>query len=274
MVHLQDARKWVCNPDGVLSNAATDSIDRYLTLIHQTKGVQSVVVAVKRLEGGDTYEFGMALAKKYGIGQKEQNSGLIILLSTEDREYRILTGEGIEGALPDAICKRILNRYMLPHLKAAEWDDAMLQTVKAAVGYLENDEGLLPEDEESDGNDLPALISLVSFTLILLYSLFLAQYRRCPSCGKRRLRATTRTYLYRNGDWEYYRIVYVCSHCRYSETKVERRPRDRGNNGSGGIYIGGGLGSGMGSGHWGGGGFGGGSFGGGSFGGGGAGGHF
>ena len=85
MVHLQDARRYVCNPDGVLSQAAVDSMDLRLFQLEQTKGVQSVVVVVKRVENGDCYEFGMNLARKYGVGSKKQNTGLVFVLSNPDR---------------------------------------------------------------------------------------------------------------------------------------------------------------------------------------------
>lgn len=72
MVHLQDARRYVCDPDGLLSVAARDSADRMLARLEQTKGIESVVVIVKRLEGGDCYEFGMQLARQYGVGSKSR----------------------------------------------------------------------------------------------------------------------------------------------------------------------------------------------------------
>ena len=117
MVHLQDAHKWVCNPDGILSPAIVDSVDNIINHLNQEKGIEAVVVVVKRVEGGDCYTFGMDLSRKYGIGSKNYNTGLIVILSTEDRAYQILTGTGLEGTLPDAICKRIEIRKMIPKMK-------------------------------------------------------------------------------------------------------------------------------------------------------------
>ena len=131
MVHLQDAQKWVCNPDGILSTEVVDSVDLIISRLEQEKDIQAVVVVVRRTRDNDCYSFCMALAKKYGIGGKNTNRGLIMMVSTEDREYRILTGTGLEGTLPDAICKRVELRIMVPHMKVANWDGAILGGMKA-----------------------------------------------------------------------------------------------------------------------------------------------
>ena len=53
MVHLKDARRYVCNPDGVLSQAAVDSTDLLLQALEKEKGVETVVVVVEEEEESD-----------------------------------------------------------------------------------------------------------------------------------------------------------------------------------------------------------------------------
>lgn len=278
MVHLQDARRYVCNPDGVLEQADVDSIDRNLYRLEQTKGVQSVVVVVRRLENGDPYTFGMEIARKQGVGSKRQNSGLIVILSTEDRKYQILTGTGLEGALPDAICKRIENRYMLPYLKKSDWGGAMRSGIEAICGYVEKDPELTAElQEEEDGGGGLAMMLMLFFIFLFVVVIRSSRYTRCPNCGRKSYRRISSHYLFTRMGWDYYNVTYSCRRCGYSTTKRERSRHDD-DDGSG-IVAGAALGSmlagrrGLGGGSFGGG-FGGGSFGGGSFGGGGAGGSF
>ena len=137
--YLQDKTQYVSNPDGFLSQEAVDSLNFWLGNMEAAHGVQTVLAVVEHIKGGDTYDFCMALGRKYGIGSKKQNSGLIILLSTGDRAYTILTGRGLEGTLPDAICKRIENHQMLPALREGDWDTAMLNTVRAITHYVDGD---------------------------------------------------------------------------------------------------------------------------------------
>ena len=274
MVHLQDARRYVCNPDGVLSASAVDSIDAILYRLEQTKGVETIVVVVKQVADGDCYTLGMNLARKYGVGNKEQNSGLIVILSTEDRRYYILTGTGMEGTLPDAICKRIETRVMVPRLKEGDWDGAMTEGIKAINSYIEGDESLKAMEKDDDLDvGISGLILLVAFIFLFAFLLTYANMSHCPKCGKRAYRGTAEKYLYTRDGWDYFQVVTACYKCGYSTSKIVRRRHEDDDDG---LLTGAVLGSmmGRGSSGWSGGGFGGGSFGGGSFGGGGAGGGF
>ncbi len=281
MVHLADARRYVCNPDGLLSAAAVDSTDALLARLERTKGIESVVVVVRRIEGGDPYEFGMALGRKYGVGSRKQNTGLIVVISTEDRRYHILTGRGLEGTLPDAICKRVENRVMVPYLRSDDWDAAVLESVKALCGYIDGDPELRADkrDDSDDGKALGAAIALA--VVIAVFAFVYTRrgrggMRRCPRCGKSTLHAT-HARMVRCPDGRTVRqVTWQCDHCHY----IEIRDEDDNDRFNGGaflppiLFLGGLRGSGFG--HYGGGsgGFSGGSFGGGSFGGGGAGGNF
>ncbi len=273
MVHLKDARRYVCNPDGVLSQAAVDSTDMLLQALEKEKGVQTVVVVVKQLEGDDPYEFGMELARKYGIGSKQQNSGLIIILATEDRSYQILTGAGLEGTLPDAVCNRIERRVMVPLLKKEEWDKAIVATVKSLDSYIRGDESLHAALDEDDSEDELAgiLLSMVfgGIFLFIVVMLVASGQTRCPQCKKAHLKVVKRQRV-RMGNSPHWciRSTLRCPRCGYEKNEY----KDENDGLSGGvppIILGGGR-----SGFSGGGSFGGGSFGGGFFGGGGSGGRF
>ena len=140
--YLQDARRYVRNPEGILSAAAVDSIDRLLFALERDKGVQTVVMVLDRLEGNDPYEFAMSVARKYGVGSKQKRTGLVIVLATGDRSYQFLTGNGLEGTLPDGAIQRIEDRIFVPRLKRQDWDGAMVSAVAAIDGICRGDESL------------------------------------------------------------------------------------------------------------------------------------
>lgn len=288
MVHLQDKTKYACNPDGVLSDAAIAHIDSTLSWLEANKGIQTILVVVRKMENEDSFSFALELAQLHKPGHKEKNTGLVILLSTEDRQYTILTGRGLEGTLPDAICKRIENRYMLPHLKEGNWDDAMIATVEAIKKYTEGDKelhGFTNTPAEGDNDGLMPMILVLFIGGILVAAGYYAkrQRKRCPKCGKYDFNMINETYIgtvVRNGArYKHYRRCYVCKNCNHTVFKDDYdRDEDDFIGRSGGPIIfgfGRGFGRGFGGGSsWGSGGFSGGSFGGGSFGGGGASGRF
>ena len=126
MVHLQDRTRYVSNPDNILSPSAVATMDSILYALEEKTGIQTLVVAVTGIEGGDCFDFAYRLGKEMGVGQKERDNGLVILLSTDERCIQFATGYGLEGVLPDAICKRIQSRYMVKHLGKEELIQSIL----------------------------------------------------------------------------------------------------------------------------------------------------
>ena len=123
-VHLQDKTRYVCNPAGILSVSACGEIDRMLYALEQQTGIETVVAVVPSIGNEDCFEFSHQLLNEWGVGKKDKNNGLVILLVTDQRCIQFYTGYGLEGDLPDAICKRIQTRDMIPYLKDGNWDAA------------------------------------------------------------------------------------------------------------------------------------------------------
>ena len=277
MVYLQDRTKHVVNPDGILSPQTVQQMDSLLYRLEAGKGVQSVVAVVERIEGGDCYDFAITLGNKYGVGN-QANTGLIILLSTGDRCYQILTGEGLEGTLPDAICRRIENRKMVPYLKTGDWNQAMLQTVVAVCGVIEGDESLsnpgLGKDQESGEGSYLFWLALCTVIIAMCVSWHTNRKRNtCPKCGAYPLkRYNSQVEVDRVNGIEHHKEYLRCPKCGYTVCHSHDEPFDNGTGFGGFPPVAGPFHRGFGGGF--GGGFTGGSFGGGSFGGGGSGGRF
>ena len=68
MVHLQDARRYVSNPDGILSETTAYAIDTTLYALEHETGIQTLVVAVGQIEGGDCFDFAYRLGRENGVG--------------------------------------------------------------------------------------------------------------------------------------------------------------------------------------------------------------
>ena len=269
MVHLQDRTRYVSNPDNILSPSAVATMDSILYALEQKTGIQTLVVAVTGIEGGDCFDFAYRLGKEMGVGQKERDNGLVILLSTDERCVQFATGYGLEGVLPDAICKRIQSRYMVEHLGKNDWNTGMVEGIRAVNGYLDGS----MENTGGEEDDTAILFLAFIFGCIIIICLIVAIFgNRCPKCKKRHaLQRVSSQEISRKHGVITSEITYLCKYCGHRVTMKEeshdtnyRGPRS----GGGTIFMGGG------SFGRGGGGFSGGSFGGGSFGGGGAGSRF
>ena len=88
--------------------------------------------------------------RKRAWDKRTCDNGLVILLSTDERCAQFATGYGLEGILPDAICKRIQNRYMLPYFKDNNWNAGMVAGIRAVNGYLDGSMENIGNDESED----------------------------------------------------------------------------------------------------------------------------
>ena len=263
MVHLADRTRYVSNPDGILSVSSVATIDSLLFALEENTGIQVLVAVLGNIAGGDCFDFAYRLGEENGVGQKESDNGLVVLLSTGERCVQFVTGYGLEGVMPDAICKRIQQQYMVEYFSNGDWDAGMLSGMRVVCGVL--DGTMEPPAKEED---LFPLIFFGAFVLIgVLLIVFAVWYaNRCPKCGKRNIQRIDSHTTKGVDGYTVLETTYVCKDCGHTFKRRNNTLNTNGRGPRGGVVIGGG-------GFSRGGGFGG-SFGGGSFGGGGAGSRF
>ena len=272
-VRLSDARQYVTDPTAILSTAARDSINAILGRLEKSTGIETAVVMLPSIGDEDIFEFGHELFRKWGIGKKKSDNGLLILFVMDQKKVRFTTGYGIEGTMTDAMSKRIQTTLMIPRFKKGNWDGGMVNGVRAVAKTLD---GSMQAEEDSGEDDISTimitLLAIVVTMLIFIYAM--GSLQRCPKCKKRSaLRKVKEQHLVvkdQNGRIvrRILRTTYICKYCGNTVTK-DSDENDNGNAMATGAILGSMLGSGNRGGSGFGGGFGG-SLGGGSTGGGGA----
>ncbi len=150
-----------------------------VSLFEQTKA-QAVVVTVPSMDGMDLESFSYTLAESWGIGDEEDDSGVLLLLALEERESRIEVGYGLEGALTDLRTGQIQDKYMLPYYRDGDYSTGMLEGYKAVLSLVYDEYGIevgdeLPSAEEvvEEDNDIGNLFTafipfLVIFGIIAI----------------------------------------------------------------------------------------------------------
>lgn len=269
-VRLTDVRRYVTDPSSILSPAATDTIDAILGRLEKSTGIETAVVMLPSISENDIFDFSTSLFRKWGIGKKKSNNGLLILFVMDQHKVRFATGYGIEGTMTDAMSKRIQMQYMVPAFKRSDWNKGMVDGVRATAKVL--DGSMEPEAADSDTDTSDLLFSIGIIVGVILLAMFVSSIKqRCPKCRKRSAMKQMGVEVLRvsTGKGRRKRIrrtTYVCQYCGHIMTKDEDIDDNSGSAAAGGAILGSMLGSGGG----GGGGSFGGSFGGGSTGGGGS----
>ena len=111
--------------------------------ILQKTGAAVVVATVAEL--GPTEEISLyvnGLFKAWGIGKKGEDRGVLIFLAVKERQIRIETGYGVEGILTDGIIGEILDKYVVPQLKAGETGKALYNAMLACGAHIAKDKGV------------------------------------------------------------------------------------------------------------------------------------
>lgn len=269
-VRLTDVRRYVSDPTSILSPAATDTINAILGRLEKSTGIETAVVMLPSIGENDIFDFSTSLFRKWGIGKKKSDNGLLILFVMDQHKVRFATGYGIEGTMTDAMSKRIQTQYMVPAFKRSDWNKGMVEGIRATAKVL--DGSMEPEAADSDTETSDLLFSIGIIIGVILLAMFVSSIKqRCPKCRKRSAMKQMGVEVLRvsTGKGRRKRIrrtTYVCQYCGHIMTKDEDIDDNSGSAAAGGAILGSMLGS---SGGGGGGSFGG-SFGGGSTGGGGS----
>ena len=224
-VHLKDARQYVTDPSAILSTAARDSINLMLGQLEKGSGIEVAVVMLPSIGNDDIFDFAHNLFRKWGIGKKKENNGLLVLFVMDQHKVRFTTGYGLEGTLTDALSKRIQMNEMVPAFKEGKWDEGMVKGVRATVAILKGEVaadqyGANGNDEELTTFDVIA-ISMV-FIIIILVIVLACRNKKCPKCKKHAMKTvSTQRLKIALGHGRVKRIIrttYVCQNCGHQIT--------------------------------------------------------
>jgi uncharacterized protein len=100
---------------------------------------QLVVVTLRSLRGQTIEQYGVALGRHWKVGQKDKNNGVLLIVAPTDRKVRIEVGYGLEGVLPDAVAKYIIEHTILPHFRASDMAGGVARGVDDLIQVLTGD---------------------------------------------------------------------------------------------------------------------------------------
>ena len=123
----------------VISADARRTIEPKLVDLETKSGIQLVVATVNSLEGQEIEPYANALFRKWQLGEKTKNNGVLLLIAPKERRVRIEVGYGLEGTLTDALSKVIIVNAITPRFKAGDFSDGILRGVDDIITVLTTD---------------------------------------------------------------------------------------------------------------------------------------
>lgn len=171
----------------ILTQEQHDALEQRLVAFNDSTSNQIVVVITPTLYGDEIKAVGQRIGQSWGIGQKDLNNGLLIIIKTKtseepDGDVAICTGYGMEGAFPDVFCGKIIDDKMIPSLIEGDYyaaiDKALDVIFPVAVGEYSYE--MYKEDNEMS-DTIAGIFTFLFFGGI--FWLFYRSYKRHKKNG-------------------------------------------------------------------------------------------
>ncbi|CAN5188655.1 hypothetical protein BH10PSE9_BH10PSE9_13830 [soil metagenome] len=129
----------VVDEANILPAATRSALDAKLAALEAATTDQFVVVMLASLQGYEIADFGYQLGRAWGIGQKDKNNGVLLIVAPKERDVRIEVGYGLEGDLTDAVTKLIIENSILPKFRAGDMAAGIAAGVDDIIRVLTGD---------------------------------------------------------------------------------------------------------------------------------------
>jgi len=135
-VSYPSASGYVVDQSGIIDSTAQGRIEGWILELKQKTSAEVAVVTVDSTGPLSIEEYAVNLFKRFGIGQKGKDNGVLLLVAYKDRHMRIEVGYGLEGAITDAYSGRIINTIMAPEFKQGNFSDGIEKGAAAIVSLI------------------------------------------------------------------------------------------------------------------------------------------
>lgn len=158
----------------VLSAQEKEALERKLVVFNDSTSTQVAVITINSLNGYSIEEIAHKFLRDWGVGQKTKNNGVVILAAIQDRKINIQTGLGMEGVLPDLVCKRIINKDIIPAFKRQQYYEGFDAATSSIIKISKNE---YTNDKTGSEGDAAGIVIFI-FIIVILFFVIIAIVRK------------------------------------------------------------------------------------------------
>ena len=136
---------------GTLSASQIQTLDSQLRAFERAKGSQIAVLMLPTTQPETIEEYSIRVAEAWKIGRARVDDGVILLVAKDDRKLRIEVGRGLEGAVPDALAKRIVSEVITPHFRSGDFFGGIAAGTDALMKLIEGESLPVPQPRPGGG---------------------------------------------------------------------------------------------------------------------------
>lgn len=130
-----------------------------LKSLESEKGSQLAILIIPTTDGETIEQFSLRVVEKWKLGRSKVDDGILILVAKDDRKMRIEVGYGLEGSLPDAICKRIITEQMRPSFKSGNYYEGLESATESIIKIINGEP--LPEPKKNTRQNQKSLTDIL-----------------------------------------------------------------------------------------------------------------
>lgn len=172
----------------VLSAQTAQQLENSLKVFEDSTTNQIAVLIVPSLAGESVEDYALKVAEAWKLGTANNDNGVLLLISINDRKMRIEVGEGLEGPLPDALCSRIIRNEIAPAFRRQDYDagiTAGVNSIMLAIKGEYNSENTSGGDNSIDTMSTKdkVIIGLFIFGILSVFTFFALFTPGCAGWG-------------------------------------------------------------------------------------------
>ncbi|WGQ12290.1 TPM domain-containing protein [Pedobacter gandavensis] len=163
--------KLVNDYTGTLTPAQLQQLEQKLVAFDDSTSTQIAIAIVKSVGDYDIGEYALELGRKWGVGGKGKDNGIMIVAALGDRKISIQTGYGVEGVLPDLYVRRIIDNDIKPYFKTGDYFGGLQSGTDAIISYTKgeykNDKPKAGKGEGGAGGIIVIIIIVIVVIIVL-----------------------------------------------------------------------------------------------------------
>ncbi|MGB3005476.1 MAG: TPM domain-containing protein [Chitinophagaceae bacterium] len=152
---------------GTLTPQQIEELERKLVMYDDSTSNQITTVIIPTTGDYGVDEVALQILRQWGVGNKDINNGIVLLVAKNDRKIRIEVGYGLEGVIPDVTAKSIIENEITPNFKAGNYyrglDEGVDAIIKAAEGEYK-----APANYRSKKSKGPSIFTMLLIVIILI----------------------------------------------------------------------------------------------------------
>ncbi len=158
---------------GLLDSSEQSTLNQWLREIRTKAGVEIAVYIPNSLQDRDIADFSMAVAERWGLGQKKADKGFLFVVAPKERKMRFEVGYGLEGDITDAYSRRVLDDRVKPYFSAGKYAEGIAAGIAAVAEKVGVDPSLAEKGEPQGAAGIPGWALFLLLFLIFGAGTFL-----------------------------------------------------------------------------------------------------